>query len=220
MTDNTKKYYFFSDAKYLTLDIPVPYEQMHQEAKNLKNRFTPHRGGENIHSGWKSISLYGLSEDKHDTWKDYGYSSSVDAEKDFHWTTAAHECPSIVNWIKNSFPSKRLGRVRLMLLEAGGKIDYHSDTKHRILENINIPLNNPRECLWYWKDDKPLYMEPGKVYAMNISYEHAVINHSSEDRYHLIISRYDSTKEWMDLINDACARSGETGEYQLHEIAV
>lgn len=202
------------------LDIKVPYKQMHYEAEKLKNRFTLHRGGENIHKGWKSISLYGLSENKHDTWKDYGYSSSIDAEKDFHWTNAACECPSIVKWIKESLPSKRLGRVRLMLLEAGGKINYHSDTKHRILENINIPLNNPTECLWHWGDGDTLYMEPGRVYAMNISYEHAVFNNSVENRYHLIISRYDSTQEWMDMMNKARDKAGATGEYQLHEIAV
>ena len=43
------KHYFISDAKFLILDIPVPYQKMLQEAQALKHRFTPHRG--NSHNG-------------------------------------------------------------------------------------------------------------------------------------------------------------------------
>jgi hypothetical protein len=220
MIDNTKKYYFFSDAKYLKLDIPVPHEKMLIEAQALKHRFTDHRYSDGSHRGWKSLSLYGLGENKHESWQDYGYSSAIDAAKDFKWTDAALECPTIMEWLQNKFPCQRFGRVRLMLVEAGGWIGLHSDTKYRILENINISLSNPQGCVWRWGDGTDLFMEPGGVYAMNISYDHSVINNSDQDRYHLIVSRHDSTPDWMNLINDACKNMSVTGEYQLHEIAV
>lgn len=215
-----KKLYYFSDVKHLELDIPVPYKKMLKEAVALKDRYTEHRNCDNLHKGWKSVSLYGISEQHHDTWKEHGYSSAVEAAKHYRWTAAANKCPNIVNWLKTKFPCTRFGRVRLMLVEAGGHIGLHNDTKHKILENINIPLNNPIGCIWKWGNGEKLFMTPGNVYAMNISYDHSIYNNSLEDRFHLIVSRHDSTKEWQQLIDKAARKQGVTGEYQLHDIAV
>jgi hypothetical protein len=107
-----------------------------------------------------------------------------------------------------------------MLLEAGGWIGPHNDTKHRLLENINISLSNPLGCVWRWGDGEEVFMEPGGAYAMNISYEHSIVNNSTEDRYHLIVARHDSTDEWRTLIDQASAKANITGEYVYHEIAV
>jgi hypothetical protein len=215
---NNLKHYFISDAKFLILDIPVPYKQMLQEAQALKHRFTDHRG--DGHKGWKSLALYGLGEDKHESWQDYGYENAEQAARDFVWTEAAKDCPITVDFLLNTFPCKRYGRVRFMLVEAGGWISPHSDTKHKILENINIPLSNPKECIWHWGDGEELFMEPGIPYAMNISYEHSIYNRSTEDRYHIIIARHDSTDEWKSLIEQAAARANVVGHYIEHEIAV
>jgi hypothetical protein len=217
---NTTKDYYVSDAKFLELDIDVPYVEMLKEAQQLTHRFTSHRYGEDQHNGWKSLALYGIEEDKHENWNIYGYTSALDAAKDFKWTAAAYECPTIMNFLINKFPSKRYGRVRLMLLEAGGHIAPHSDTSHRLLENINIPLSNPKECVWHWGDGTHLDMKPGTPYAMNISYVHSIENNSTEDRLHLIVARHDSTLAWKQLIERAAAKAGVTGHYITHEIAV
>jgi hypothetical protein len=163
-----------------------------------------------------SLSLYGLAEDKHESWQDYGYANAAEAAADFKWTAAADDCPTIVNWLKTKFPSNRFGRVRLMLVEAGGFIGPHTDTTHRILENINIPLSNPEGCIWKWGDGEELFMEPGGVYAMNISYEHSIYNNSDTDRFHIIVARHDSTDEWKDLMEQAATAPFT---YILHEIA-
>ena len=215
---NNLKHYFISDAKFLILDIPVPYKEMLQEAQTLKHRFTDHRG--DGHNGWKSLALYGLGEDKHESWQDYGYKNAEEAARDFVWTEAAKDCPITMDFLSNTFPCKRYGRVRFMLVEAGGWISPHSDTKHRILENINIPLSNPKECIWHWGDGEELFIETGISYAMNISYEHSIYNRSTEDRYHIIIARHDSTDEWKSLIEQAAARANIVGHYIEHEIAV
>jgi len=214
------KDYYVSEAKFLKLGIPVPYESMLKEAQALKHRFTAHRGSENTHKGWKSLSLYGLGENLHESWQDYGYSSAVEAAEDFKWTPAAEECPTIMHFLHNTFPCKRYGRVRLMLVEAGGWIAMHSDTKHRILENINISLSNPEGCIWNWEDGESLFMEPGGAYAMNISYGHSIVNNSTEDRFHLIVARHDSTIEWKSLIESAAKEACTDGHYIQHEIAV
>jgi hypothetical protein len=214
------KHYYISDAKFLKLDIPVPYQAMLKEAQALKHRFTEHRNPEGKHSGWKSLALHGLGESLHENWNEYGYTSALDAAKDFKWTPAANECPTTMQFLRNIFPCKRYGRVRLMLLEAGGWIGPHNDTTHRLLENINISLSNPQSCMWNWGDGESLFMEPGGAYAMNISYEHSIVNNSTEDRYHLIVARHDSTDEWRTLIDQASAKASVTGKYVYHEIAV
>jgi hypothetical protein len=208
------KEYFESNDKYLELDIPFPYKKMLEEAKALRHRFVEHRGGEA--RGWLSLTLHGHGEQKTGTWKEYGYKDSIEASKDLHWTDAAHECPITLDFLKNYFPCEKFGRVRFMLLEAGGYIGYHTDSNSgtRLLENINLSLNNPEGCIWKWQDGEPdVFMEPGKAYAMNISYHHAVYNNSDEDRYHMIIARHDSTPEWKSLIAEAAEKSGVSGKF-------
>lgn len=216
--DNMKDY-FFSDVKFLKLDIPVPYEKMLQEAQYLKDRFTAHRKTEGKHKGWKSLSLYGLDEDKHESWQEYGFKNAAEAGQMFKWTRAADDCPTITEWLKTQFPCNRFGRVRLMLVEAGGWIAPHTDTSYRILENINIPLSNPKDCIWQWGDGETFNMIPGEAYAVNISYEHAIYNRSTEDRFHLIVARHDSTDQWKKLMESAAEKVGATWHYTRHEIA-
>lgn len=208
------KEYFETRARYLKLDIPVPYKEMLEEARSLKDRFTPHRGGES--KGWMSLALHGLDENRHENWSDYGYASAAEAAKDFVWTSASKDCPVTMDFLTRIFPSKKYGRVRFMLVEAGGHIGMHIDSKSMIYltENINIALNNPVGCVWQWGDGHPdLVMEEGGAYAMNITYEHSVVNNSNEDRFHLIVARHDATDEWKALIDKAAAEQGAEGQY-------
>jgi hypothetical protein len=56
-------------------------------------------------------------------------------------------------------------------------------------------------------------MESGGVYAMNLYYDHSVVNNSNEDRMHIIIARHDGLDEWKDLMNSAAKKQSVTGEY-------
>jgi len=101
-----------------------------------------------------------------------------------------------------------------MKLKPGGYIGSHSDSSKPIIENINLVLNNPKECMWRWEDDgEEVFMEPGKAYGMNVHYNHSVHNRSTEDRYHMIVVRHDSTLEWKRLIDEAAKQAAATGEY-------
>jgi hypothetical protein len=205
------KEYFKTDARFLKLDIPFPYEKMLAEAQALKHKFTDHRG--NTHKGWKSLALYGLGDTLHENWSDYGYSSAAEAAKNFKWTDSAHDCPVTLNFFLNHFPCQKYGRVRFMLVEAGGFIGMHSDSRIPMVENINMVLNNPEQCVWTWGDGEELFMDPGSAYAMNIHYDHAIYNNSDEDRFHLIVARHDSTVEWKNLIDKAAKENAVHGQY-------
>ena len=207
------KEYFKSEGRYLKLDIAIPYEEMCKEAFSLIDKFTPHRGDEYSHIGWESLTLHGLGWDKHENWSDYGYNKGKDASNDMFWTEIADLCPITTKWLKEVFPCNKYGRVRFMLLKAGGHISMHNDSSIKLIENINVALNNPNGCKWIWGDGEEIAMEPGGVYAMNLHYHHSVVNESNEDRIHMIIARHDATNEWKKLIEDAATQQGITGEY-------
>ena len=140
------KEYFICTSNHLILDIKYPYQQMLDEAKRLSHRFVPHRSS--LSEGWESLTLHGLGEDKTGSWEDYGYANGGDAAKDMFWTNAAKESPITYKFLTENFPSSKFGRIRFMKLKAGGYIGPHSDSSKPIIENINLVLNNPKDCTW------------------------------------------------------------------------
>jgi hypothetical protein len=207
------RYYLVSTARSLKLDLKIPHEEMLSEAKALREHFIEYRADGDQYKGWHSLPIHGLGDDKPYSWEDYGYKTANAASDDMKWTTWANLCPVTVAWLKMVFPSKRFGRVRFMLLEAGGSIGLHKDTDHSILEMVNIALNNPEGCEWHWGDGSSLDFSPGDAYAVNLSYEHRVINNSGIDRYHLIVHHHDSTPEWVSMMKKALKEHGEKGEF-------
>jgi len=204
--------YFASKAKYLDLNIEFPYEEMLEEARSLRYRFSQHRDTES--KGWHGLVLHGLDEHKTGAWKQYGITDPQEASRLMHWTEASDLAPVTKNYFLNHFPCNKYGRIRFMLLEAGGHINYHSDSKGPLIDNISFVLNSPEGFVWKWQDGSPdLKMEPGHAYAMNIHYYHGLWNNSDEDRYFVIMSRHDSLPEWKKLMLDAAERQGVEGEF-------
>jgi len=210
------KWYFFSTEKYLKLEIEVPFETLLVEAQKLKNLFTPHRESES-HKGWKSLTLYGLSSSAHESYAAYNFKTPLDASKNYKWTSAAQLCPITKDWIIKNFPSNFYSRIRFMLLEPNGYIDFHKDTEYSILENINISLSNDENCNWIWTDGEKLFTKPGNTYTFNLSYLHRVENNSSYPRYHLILSKQDSTNKWLQKIIFANKSKSYKGVFIKHE---
>jgi len=164
---------------HLRLDLAVPYEQMLAEANQIKHKFVTHRGRDKLfanltHQGWKSLTLHGAS------------STTTEATEDFYsWTEIADLCPVTSNWIKGNFDVT--GRVRFMLLEAGGYILPHVDREIKYLSEVNIALNNPDGCIFRFLDRGNIPFESGQAYIIDTSNKHMVYNNSSQDRMHVIV---------------------------------
>jgi len=204
--------YFASHAKYLDLDVDFPYETMLEEAKNLRDRFVEHRDGES--KGWYGLVLHGLDEHKTGAWQQYGITDPTKVKDLMSWTSASDLAPVTKDYFINKFPCKVYSRVRFMLLEKNGYINYHSDSKGPLIDNISFVLNSPEGFVWKWQDGSPdMEMIPGHAYAMNIHYHHGLWNNSNEDRYFIIASRQDSTDEWKKLMTDAAERQNVQGEF-------
>ena len=203
--------YLVSTAKHLKLDLPIPHEQMLLEAQALRDKFILYRSSYTT-TGWYALPIVGLSSKDPYAWDQYDYQSARQAAEDIKWTEIAEQCPVTSNWLKTVYPSNSYGRVRFMLLEAGGVIDFHTDTEHSILGAVNIALNNPPGCAWHWRDSS-FEFKPGDAYTMNISYEHSIRNDSNEDRYHMIVHHYDSTPQWKQLVTDAMEKYEIKGDF-------
>jgi hypothetical protein len=202
--------YLISEARYLKLDIPIPYEAMLSEAVTLRSKFIEYRDGDA--TGWYSLPIVGKSSTEPYAWNEY-YSSAKEAAPNMQFTEVSKQCPATVDWLKTVYPSNSYARVRFMLLEAGGAIGFHKDTDYSILGAVNIALNNPKKCAWHWRDESQLEFCPGDAYAMNISYEHSITNPSNEDRYHMIVHHYDSTTAWKQIMQNAMEKYETQGHF-------
>lgn len=203
--------YLVSDLKYLKLNLNFPYKDAYQEVINLKDKFVEYRSTYKT-KGWASLPIVGKSSKDPYAWNVYNYKDARDSAPDMKWTDIADLCPVTTQWLKDVYPSNSYGRTRFMLLEAEGIIEPHIDTEHSVLGAINIAITNPKGCKWKWQDEE-LEFCPGDVYAMNLSYEHSVVNPTQEDRYHLIIHHYDSTPEYLKLIKRSLKEQNAKGSF-------
>ena len=178
-----------SKLPWLPLDISLPYEEMFEESKALKELFVEHRDGDvrdgYSHKGWKSLCIHGLDSHKTNHYTSYGYNSNEEAP--YKWTSISDKCPITTNWLKNIFPMEKYYRVRFMLLEPGGYIIPHKDSDTNQLSPINVALNHPDGCIFKMEHHGVVPMKPGVAMLLDVGNTHAYINKSSEDRIHIII---------------------------------
>ena len=167
---------------FLRLDVTVPANTMLEEAQSLKDSFVSHRTKDKLfgrlaHRGWCSITLYGADS-----------TTTTKTEEPFDWTEASEHCPETVAWLKQNFDiSETTGRIRFMLLEAGGYILPHSDRDQRRLSEINIALNNPKGCVFRFLERGDIPFKTGEAYIIDTSNKHMVYNDSKYDRIHMIV---------------------------------
>ena len=76
-----------------------------------------------------------------------------------------------------------LVRSRLMLLEGKTNYTVHRDVSWR----LHIPIVTNPKCIMVWPDhNEHFYMEEGKVYKINTTEKHTMINGSTNNRVHFI----------------------------------
>jgi hypothetical protein len=191
-----------SNLPWLKLDIEFNHETMLKEAIALKDRFVKHRDQDGVggyrHKGWRSLAIHGISAEKTNHYEQYGYTSNK--ETPYRWTDVSGLCPNTVSFFKETFPYKAYFRVRFMLLEPGGYITPHKDSYTNKLSPINMALNHPKECKMKMKGHEGFVpFKPGTAMMLDVGNEHAYVNESDEDRYHIIVHGI-KTKDFENLV--------------------
>jgi Aspartyl/Asparaginyl beta-hydroxylase len=190
-----------SRLAYLKLAIDLPWQQMLSEAKNLKNRFVPHRDYDNESYGWYSLCLHGLSSSHTHSHTAYGILDYRLAP--YQWTDISTLCPITTAFFKNNFGFYRFWRLRFMLLKAGGWIAPHIDSSTSRLWAINIALSNPDGCAFYMQDHGIVPFHPGTAFLLDTSNRHWLENKSTEDRYHIIVHGERNHKFWKEMVENS-----------------
>jgi hypothetical protein len=95
--------------------------------------------------------------------------------------------PETIRYFQHVWPHSRYFRLRVMRLSAGGYIGVHQDSPTSQLGPINIAVTQPANCRFFMENCGVVPFAQGDSVFLNVSYRHAVINDSPQDRYHIII---------------------------------
>ncbi len=171
-----------SGLPWLQLDIAVPYQVILNEIKNIESLLVDHRDDYGEHCGWKSFCIHGKS------YSDTREESYYNDNRLYVWTNEAQQgMPATVDYFARTWPGSQFKRVRVMLLEPGGYISLHQDSEISKLTAINIAITQPTECKFVMAKHGVVPFAPGQALWLDISNQHAVINNSSQPRWHIIV---------------------------------
>ena len=165
---------------------------MHQECIQNDHLFVGHRQKDKhlsySHEGWSALTLHGLRADATENCDQYGLT-----ERDYKWTDICEYFPTCVQFLKK-LGYQSYERVRIMRLAPGGYIMPHSDGDGRVFGPLNIAINNPAGCNFYFEKWGKVPFKPGTGFFLDIGNVHAVYNNSDEPRYHFIVHGHINNK--------------------------
>ena len=121
-------------------------------------------------------------------WNDY-YGTSY-YETDFDKPTEVyHSSPSIQKLMKDCLDFST--RTHFIKLLPGGYFPPHRDNRKKELLcfRLIVPIKNvnPPDCR-FMIEDKTLHWEPGRMYAVNTTLEHTLMNYSNRDSIWIVIN--------------------------------
>jgi hypothetical protein len=171
-----------SGLSWLQLMIDIPHELILKEIGNIQSLLSTHRDTYNEHQGWKSFCIHGKSYEA--TREDEYYND----DRPYVWTAEAQTLmPNTVNYFSNHWPGSLFTRLRVMLLEPGGYITVHADSKISQLSAINIAITQPNDCHFLMEKHGIIPFTPGSAYWLDLSNRHTVFNNSDKPRWHIIV---------------------------------
>ena len=181
---------FKSGISHLPLDVSVPKTQILEEWNLVKDKASPHRKTDGSFDprfvGWNSLELY--APEKIETTVSSDRNGFVSTDKHI-WKDVANYCPITVKWFKDTFGEDNfVGRIYFSLLEPGGRIAVHRDSRYSNLHGANVAITNPRGCHFHNERAGIIDFDSNPVNMMNLYDKHWVENNSSEQRLHIIYS--------------------------------
>jgi len=179
---------YHSTWPWAPVEFEADFKKMHQECIDNDHLFVGHRQKDRQfsynHEGWAALTLHGISPTATENYEQYGFKSIREA--DYHWTEVCDLFPTCAEFLK-SLQYYEYDRVRIMKLSAGGYIMPHVDGPGRIFGPLNIAINNPEGCDFYFRKWGKVPFKQGTGNFLDIGNEHIVWNNSDEDRYHFIV---------------------------------
>lgn len=140
-----------------------------------------HPNTKDYQGSWESLALRSLNGESDDV---KIHSDDPDAYRD---TPLLASCPAIQRLL-DDLPW-RTTSIRLLSLKAGSQILPHQDPGCGLWDGIarlHFPIETNEE-VEFLSDGERLQLAAGECWYLNATFEHAVNNHSTQDRVHLVI---------------------------------
>jgi hypothetical protein len=93
------------------------------------------------------------------------------------------------------------GRIRITRLDPGSGIDKHRDIGHEVANlafrkvRLHIPIET-NSSVYFWVDGEKIKMDTGRLYYVNFSKLHYVMNDGDSPRYHLVMDL--GVNDWLE----------------------
>lgn len=116
------------------------------------------------------------------------------SQKFYTYTTKTEICVGYMDEIIELIKTKGLrpARARIICLTAGKASSWHRDAPDEIYAvRLHIPIITNPGCFFETQDEQEHMPADGSAYFIHVNREHRVINHGSENRYHLVMDVYD-----------------------------
>lgn len=166
-----------------TLKLPLSFD-VDGVRKDLRafndDEWTPHFNTQYYEGDWSGIALRAAENAHVALYPDPTVERFVDTE-------ALGRCPSVTE-ILNNFECTTES-VRFLRLGVGASIREHRDHKLSLedgVARVHIPVRTSSAVEFYLNGNR-VEMKEGEAWYLNFNLPHRVINHSSEERIHLVI---------------------------------
>eukprot|EP01088_Endostelium_zonatum_P007728 TRINITY_DN2010_c0_g1_i1.p1 TRINITY_DN2010_c0_g1~~TRINITY_DN2010_c0_g1_i1.p1 ORF type:complete len:551 (-),score=119.01 TRINITY_DN2010_c0_g1_i1:16-1635(-) len=185
-----------------------------QQISALDQHWTSHYSSANVDKkSWTAITVRGYSTNHKDCWKPEEMSVKWRKERNFQkgesyeslltdttikvYLSGLNE---IVRWFEDRFEKRNVHRIRLLRLEAGGRIGRHCDlpikTDRGEMCRFHVAIET-NEDVWMssWSlrgREVRVRMGVGEVWRIDNRKPHAVTNEGSRGRIHLVVDVVDS----------------------------
>ena len=187
-------------SPWLQLKLPfiIPHQLIKAEIERVLDYFVEHRSYGEDNQGWSSLILHGLGPEKSSSHTAYGYSTADMAPYD--WQAVTEQMPVTKDFFKNHFGYESYHRLRVMKLNPGGKITLHRDDDVSRLGPLNIAIHQPENCTLTFEGHGHVPYKNGSAFLLDLSIPHEGVNHSNENRYHIIVHgrRGPLWKKWIE----------------------
>jgi hypothetical protein len=186
------------DAEFIKLPITFDVARLVEEVNQVDpGAWQPHPGKHPGNTALPLISFRGESND------------------DFHGRMEETPHLRASEYIRQVFATfgEVFGRSRLMRLAGGTEVPEHVDANyhwHRSVR-IHVPIITNDQVMFHCGDEC-INMKAGECWVFDSWLKHRVVNHSDQDRIHLVLDTAGSSRFW-DILDQSLAHFRQQGDY-------
>lgn len=121
--------------------------------------------------------------------------SEIGSKKSVDFVVETEICSGYMKEVIDTVRSHNLSpsRARIICLTAESSSSWHTDSPaHLYAVRLHVPIITNEGCFFETRDEREHLAADGSAYFLYVNKEHRVVNHGTEDRYHLVMDIRDT----------------------------